>query len=59
MTLESQIVGNRIGPVCLVEANFRSPVLPDPFGTTNQYDLTDVILEKGPIVPFAKLFSRP
>jgi Mrp family chromosome partitioning ATPase len=44
-------------PVCLVEANFRSPALPDLFGTTNHYGLTDAILQKGPIGPFAKLVN--
>ena len=41
-------------PVCLVEANFRSPSLPDFFGTTNHHGLTDALLENGPIGPFAK-----
>jgi Mrp family chromosome partitioning ATPase len=41
-------------PVCLVEANFRSPALPELFGTTNHYGLTEALLQKGPIAPFAK-----
>ena len=45
-------------PVCLVEANFRSPALPGLFGTTNHYGLTDALLQKGPIGPFAKLVNR-
>jgi receptor protein-tyrosine kinase len=48
---------NASRPVCLVEANFRSPALPELFGTTNHYGLTDAILEKGPIGPFAKLVN--
>lgn len=43
------------GPVCLVEANFRSPSLPEFFGATNYHGLTDALLEKGPIGPFTKL----
>jgi Mrp family chromosome partitioning ATPase len=44
-------------PVCLVEANFRSPALPELFGTTNHYGLTEALLQKGPIAPFAKLVN--
>jgi capsular exopolysaccharide synthesis family protein len=40
--------------VCLVEANFRSPALPEMFGTTNHYGLTNALLEKGSIDSFAK-----
>lgn len=41
-------------PVCLVEANFRSPALPELFGTINHYGLTDALLHDGPIRSFAK-----
>lgn len=41
-------------PVCLVEANFRSPSLPELFDTTNHYGLTDALLHEGPIRSFAK-----
>ena len=41
-------------PVCLVEANFRSPALPAMFETTNHFGLTDSLLHKGPIVSFLK-----
>jgi receptor protein-tyrosine kinase len=41
-------------PVCLVEANFRSPALPEMFGTTNHYGLTDALLRKEPITSFVK-----
>ena len=40
--------------VCLVEANFRSPALPEMFCTTNHFGLTNALLEKGPIDSFAK-----
>lgn len=45
-------------PVCLVEANFRSPALPDLFGTTNHYGLTDALLQKGPVGRFARLVNE-
>jgi Mrp family chromosome partitioning ATPase len=40
--------------VCLVEANFRSPSLPELFGTTNHFGLTDALVGEGPIRSFAK-----
>jgi capsular exopolysaccharide synthesis family protein len=43
------------GSVCLVEANLRSPALPEMFGTTNHHGLTDALLNEGPIRSFAKL----
>jgi Mrp family chromosome partitioning ATPase len=42
------------GSVCLVEANFRSPSLPQLFGTGNHYGLTDALLGGGPIRSFTK-----
>jgi len=42
------------GSVCLVEANFRSPSLPQLFGTTNHFGLTEALLRDGPIRSFAK-----
>jgi Mrp family chromosome partitioning ATPase len=42
------------GPVCLLEANFRSPALPAMFGTTNHYGLTNALLQEAPIRTFAK-----
>jgi receptor protein-tyrosine kinase len=48
---------NTLKPVCLVEANFRSPSLPGFFGTTNHHGLTDALLRKGSIKSFAKLVS--
>jgi succinoglycan biosynthesis transport protein ExoP len=49
---------NARGPVCLVEANFRSPALPDFFGTTNHYGLTESLLQKGPIGSYAKRINQ-
>lgn len=40
--------------VCLVEANFRSPGLPEMFGTTNHFGLTNALLETGPLISYAK-----
>ena len=42
------------GPVCLVEANFRSPTQPAIFHTTNHHGLTDSLLSEGSIRSFAK-----
>lgn len=44
--------------ICLVEANFRSPGLPQLFGTSNHYGLTNAILEDGPIRAFATPLNR-
>jgi capsular exopolysaccharide synthesis family protein len=41
-------------PVCLVDANFRSPVMSEMFGTANTSGLTDALLREGPIRSFAK-----
>ncbi|MGB6689734.1 MAG: CpsD/CapB family tyrosine-protein kinase [Terracidiphilus sp.] len=42
------------GPVCLLEANFRSPALPAMFGTTNHFGLTNALMQEAPIRSFAK-----
>lgn len=42
------------GSVCLVEANFRSPSLPQSFGITNHHGLTDSLIADGPIRTFAR-----
>jgi capsular exopolysaccharide synthesis family protein len=41
-------------PVCLVEANFRSPRLPEMYGMTNHHGLTNALLEAGPISAYVK-----
>jgi Mrp family chromosome partitioning ATPase len=41
-------------PVCLVEANFRSPALSEMYGTTNHHGLTDSLLAKGLISSYTK-----
>jgi receptor protein-tyrosine kinase len=41
-------------PVCLVEANFRTPALPKFFGTTNHFGFTNALQAEGPIRSYAK-----
>ena len=48
------LANNVSGSICLVDANFRSPALPELFGTTNHYGLTDALLRDGPIRSFVK-----
>lgn len=43
-----------VAPVCLVEANFRSPALPRMLGTTNYQGLSNALLEEGSIRSFMK-----
>jgi Mrp family chromosome partitioning ATPase len=50
---------NVTGSVCLVDANFRSPALPELFGTSNHYGLTDSLLREGPIRSFTKPLRSP
>lgn len=45
-------------PVCLVEANLRTPSLPELFGTTNHHGLTDALRQEGPIRSFAKPLAQ-
>ena len=45
-------------PVCLVEANFRSPSSPDLFGTMNRHGLTEALLQSGPISSFTEPVSH-
>jgi len=45
---------NSSGAVCLVDANFRTPSLPDALGTTNHYGLSDSLRKEGPVRHFAK-----
>jgi capsular exopolysaccharide synthesis family protein len=48
--LASQMVGS----VCVVDANLRSPSLPEFFGVTNHCGLTDALCKAGSIREFAK-----
>jgi capsular exopolysaccharide synthesis family protein len=45
---------NVSGSVCLVDANFRAPSLPESFGTSNHYGLADALRKEGPVRDFAK-----
>jgi capsular exopolysaccharide synthesis family protein len=49
------LAGQRLGSVCLVDANLRSPVLPDLLGVSNHYGLTDALSKNGSIRDFAKV----
>jgi len=48
------LAANIPGKVCIVDANLRSPSLPEYFGMTNHHGLTDYLLQDGPIMSFAK-----
>ncbi|MDX6712757.1 MAG: polysaccharide biosynthesis transport protein [Blastocatellia bacterium] len=51
------LAGQKRGRVCLVDANLRSPVLPDLFTVSNHYGLTDAISNRGSIRDFVKLIG--
>jgi capsular exopolysaccharide synthesis family protein len=40
--------------VCLVDANFRTPCLPQVFGTTNHFGLSDALREERPVREYLK-----
>jgi Mrp family chromosome partitioning ATPase len=46
------------GTVCLVDANLRSPSLPEFFGVTNHWGLTDALLKEEPIRNFVEPVYR-
>jgi capsular exopolysaccharide synthesis family protein len=48
------LAGNITGSVCLVDANLRAPSLPQFFGVTNHWGLTDALQKEGSIRSFAK-----
>jgi Mrp family chromosome partitioning ATPase len=48
------LAANVPGPVCIVDANFRSPSLAQLFGVPNHRGLTNALLSDDPIVGFAK-----
>jgi Mrp family chromosome partitioning ATPase len=47
------------GPVCVVDANFRSPSLHKYFGVENEKGLVEATLESGPIQNFAQQIPEP
>jgi len=51
----ARVLANNVsGSVCLVEANLRWPSLPQFFGVTNHWGLTDALLREDPICGFAQ-----
>jgi Mrp family chromosome partitioning ATPase len=48
------LANNVSGSICLVDANLRSPSLPQLLGVTNHYGLTDALQHAGPIRSFTK-----
>jgi capsular exopolysaccharide synthesis family protein len=48
------LAASTTGSVCLVEANLRSPSLPEYFGVENHFGLSDCLRKDGPIRDFAK-----
>jgi capsular exopolysaccharide synthesis family protein len=48
------LAANTSGSICLVDANLRSPALPQLFNTTNHCGLTDALRQTGSIRTFVK-----
>ncbi len=48
------LAANITGTVCVVDANLRTPSMPEYFGVTNHRGLTDSLLQDGPVRSFAK-----
>jgi len=48
------LAASATGSVCVVEANLRSPSLPEYFGVENHFGLSDCLRKDGPIRDFAK-----
>jgi capsular exopolysaccharide synthesis family protein len=51
------LAANVTQTVCVVDANLRTPSLPEYFGVTNHRGLTDSLLNEGPVRTFAKQLS--
>lgn len=49
------LASQKIGSVCLVDANLRSPSLPDFFGVSNHHGLTDALCKDSSIRDFTKM----
>jgi succinoglycan biosynthesis transport protein ExoP len=49
------LASQKLGSVCMVDANLRTPALPEIYGVSNHYGLTDALSKKGPIRDFAKV----
>lgn len=48
------LAANIPGTVCVIDANLRTPSLPEYFGVTNHRGLTDSLLQDGPVRGFTK-----
>jgi capsular exopolysaccharide synthesis family protein len=48
------LASQKLGSVCMVDANLRTPALPGLFGVSNHYGLTDALSKKGSIRDFTK-----
>jgi protein-tyrosine kinase len=49
------LASQRLGSVCLVDANWHSPSLPEMFGVSNHYGLSDALSKNGSIQDFTKV----
>jgi capsular exopolysaccharide synthesis family protein len=49
------LASQKLGSVCIVDANLRTPALPELFGVSNHYGLTDALSRKGSIRNFTKM----
>jgi capsular exopolysaccharide synthesis family protein len=49
------LASQKLGSVCLVDANLRSPSLPEMFGVTNHFGLSDALSKNGSIRDFTKI----
>jgi capsular exopolysaccharide synthesis family protein len=48
------LAAQKLGSVCVVDANLRTPSLPDFFGVDNHFGLTDALSKTGPIRDFTR-----
>jgi protein-tyrosine kinase len=49
------LASRKLGSVCLVDANLRAPSLPELFGVSNHFGLTDALSKNGSIRDFANV----
>jgi protein-tyrosine kinase len=49
------LASQKLGSVCIVDANLRTPALPELFGVSNHFGLTDALSKKGSIRDFTKM----
>jgi receptor protein-tyrosine kinase len=53
----SMLAKQKLGTVCLVDANLRTPSLPEYFGVSNHFGLTDSLSKPGAIREFTKVIG--